>query len=145
MWITVSVLLLTYCFFCVCVCAALMGMRGLRCVMDPARGHSEGGHLSGPAVWVSGWHHLLPASRWLLGLLPISQGDTHELTYNFKYFTLRIILHGLMVRVCFTNRTRKILFKNNSVANQKSVFFFQSLTNKSGSTKLKLICVCVGL
>lgn len=47
-------------------------------VIASARGDGEGSRLSGPGVWVSGWHDLLPASWQLLGLLPLSQGDTHK-------------------------------------------------------------------
>lgn len=57
----------------------VIGIHGLQCVMAAAQRGSEGHHLSGPGVWVSGWHHLLPASWRLLGLLSISQGDSHEL------------------------------------------------------------------
>lgn len=56
-------------------CVPVIDMRGLWCVMAPARAESEGSHLSGSGVRVSGWHHLLPASRRLLGLLSVSEGD----------------------------------------------------------------------
>lgn len=65
-------------FVCLTMWRPCICMRWLWCVIAPARGDGEGSRLSGPGVWVSGWHDLLPASWQLLGLLPLSQGDTHE-------------------------------------------------------------------
>lgn len=116
-----------FCFF-----APVLGVRGLWRVMDPAQRGSEGSHLSGPGVGVSGRHHLLPASWRLLGLLSISQGDVHELTLtqilkpeiiNPKDVAPRNALHDLLASVWFTLpaalvpdlpfKTKTLKFKNN--------------------------------
>ena len=55
--------------FCLCVRSCLW------CVAAAARGESKSRHLSGPGVRVSRWHHMLPASWQLLGLLSFTQGD----------------------------------------------------------------------
>lgn len=64
---------------------SVIGMCWLWRVMLAAQPESKGSFLSRPGVWVSGWHHLLPASWWLLGLLSISKRNAQDLTFTHFY------------------------------------------------------------